>query len=409
MSYCHAVVCDVEASIPRSALFVEALPVKPEAAIPPLSKYWSEHPAASAGTCPGTSAGYSDVGYTTTRSRGDPSDGPPVCLDNVGLSGTSSGPDHWCLLSQVTSPPFVLTRLRRKFYELTEAEIVRHLLASGCNYNKTVDSIETYLVWRQSFLTFTVLPPLPSSGCSIYQHGHDLEGHPLIILKSHLVDRSEERNLDEFLQWMVHMYECAINRLPPHLEHFTVLISRIGRSDTTDFELADYVFGTTAKRYPYRVHKILVYPSSLPLQAVGGILRNLMGRQAKLLHFVKSLNALRKDIPDEYIPVEMGGSCTYEFDMNDCPAPTVCTEYEYCREHGLSAASTAHDLTFANGSSSISDSLVKPTSQSSSSSSRREDCEDERGVEKLPATRPRAKSIAGTINFMVCFVFFGYC
>jgi hypothetical protein len=39
------------------------------------------------------------------------------------------------------------------------------------------------------------------------------------------------------------------------------------------------------------------------------------------LKMVTSLENLRRHIPDEFIPAELGGSCNYRFNMEDYPSP----------------------------------------------------------------------------------------
>jgi len=300
-----------------------------DAAKLPLSRYWSSL------TSPRRRTASTDERLVGGLSR----------TGNNVLNGcTSCGPDFEALCHKITLSPTSFAKLKATFPDISDAKIIRHAVACGGSVSKTIDHIAACLLWREQYLTFTELPKFNSGGenCTFYHHGFDHHGHPLLIMKSRYLYK-ETRDINELFRWFVYTFELAIQRLPPHLEQFTVLVSRIGKSSGIDYEIAQHIGPLLANYYPNRFHKILCYPSSAALRTVGGIIKSLMQKVSNV-EFVETFAALRKEIPDEYIPEEMGGSCCYEFDIADCPAPVVCESYEYCRQHNLNSQRTSRQL-----------------------------------------------------------------
>jgi len=332
---------------------------------------------------------YSEGGDQTTRMEGE---GWGKGDNNV-LALTSSGPDFDAFVRQCSAPTAVFTKLKKQFYELRDATILRHMLVCNCDADKTAAHLEDMMVWRQATINFTARPKdqTRGNGCVFYTHGSDAKGHPLLIFTTRLLDL-KTRDLDESVRWFLYMVEIAIARLPPHLEQITILVNRIGKIQRTDFEFSKKFFPLLNCYYPNRVHKVLWFPVSPGLRAMHGIVEFVGGRASGNKVLVPSVQALWEEVPKEYIPIEMGGSCRYEFNLEDYPIPVVCEPYKYIRLHRpqMTVSSPVASIN-TTGSASLR-SLSSGSSEFDNSDQERNDDGDE------PL---RANSIVGTYSYMV--------
>ena len=241
--------------------------------------------------------------------------------------------------------PRVMRTLKDTFPDLDEFFILRHLSVCDGDLEKTVVHIENCLRWRYSFLNYDKVPRHQASGSGgfWYTHGYDCLGHPLLIYTSRLMS-PDNRDMDEFVRWIVWMYEIAIKRMPPDVHRVTILVNRLGQKQT-DFESQRTMFPLFRKMYPNIVYKFIFYPASIALRAASGVIKNFAGRAAINTHVLNSIAALRKEIPDEYIPEEMGGSCSYKFDIADYPSPEICEPNEYVIEKSSELTTMASAVT----------------------------------------------------------------
>ena len=326
--------------------------------------------------------------------------------DNVLLS-VSAGPDVEFLWSRCTSY-VAMCKLRNAFPTLTDATILRHLLACHSNYDKAVAHIEACELWRLvNFPLGTLAAPIKQSNerlkCFVYTHGVDANGHPLLILTPRLISNESSRDIDELVRWWIYMVEVAISRLPVHLEQFTVLANRIGMTRELDIEFGRQIFPIWDKYYPFRRHKLLVYPVSQPLKAVGGLLKHLASKQCENVEFVESIAALRKEIPDEYIPEEMGGSCSYKFDIADYPEISSMNASATGYANPVTDSVRVNAAEFPEGGHPSSERLASLdlTSWTSTMPGRGASRSPNPSNHQRDGSASRAKSLVGTYNYMV--------
>ena len=230
--------------------------------------------------------------------------------------------DYERLRSECTASPDVIATLMRLFPTLTQLTIICHLLLCENNLEKTAASIEECQLWRQTSFPLAACPySQAGKDCVLYIHGCDVYGHPLFVYTPRLND-PKTRNLEELVRWFLYLAEVALVRLPPNVAQITVLINRLNMEHGTDFEFVKRVGYHCRHHYPARVFKVIFYPVSRTLQAAWGVMKSVVSRRfADSLRMKHDLDALRRAIPDEYIPAELGGSCTYQFDMKDFPSP----------------------------------------------------------------------------------------
>jgi hypothetical protein len=255
------------------------------------------------------------------------------CDSNV-LMQNSSGPDFEMLCALYNGDPTVFKRLKQRFHELDEATIIRHLLACKGVYEKTVAHIEAHLQWRSRTFVTSDIPNHQSCGpgCLMYTHGFDKAGHPLVIFTSRLLD-PKSRDLAELMRWLTYIFELAIERLPPHLVQITIVSNRIG-SSSADLEMLKATMVLIENNYPFRIAKVLIYPVSVAVKSIGGIIKSIAGFHASNFHLLESIDVLKEHIADEYIPTEMGGSCDYKFNISDCPPSALFETNIHCSSFG---------------------------------------------------------------------------
>jgi hypothetical protein len=357
--------------------------------IPPLSLYWSNPLSGNAVDCTASSFDPDRPRTISECTLNLPVDGGETwCgVDNNVLVEVPAGIDLALLRSKCTSSPSIVRALQKKFYELAEADILRHLIICDGDYELTVSHLKMWMLWRQNTFASPEMPRNTTAGpgCWFYVHGCDVHGHPLLIFTTRMQD-SKTRNIDESLRWFTYMLEMAVQRLPPHLEQVTVLVNRLGMSQRVDFELAKQLIPIYEKYYPHRVHKLLVYPVSPTLRTILGLIKRLSGKLSEYVEFVSSLDALREVVPDEFIPSELGGSCSYVFDSADYPAPVLCAAYERFNNISLSSDDSVQE---ERERGTFNDASLTLTSKGSA---------DDTPEEELQ----RANSIVGTYSYMVC-------
>ena len=246
----------------------------------------------------------------------------------------SSGPDcdaFKALIAAGGMSADAFGQIKQQYQSLSDATIMRHSIACDCNVDRVVKHLEDCVTWRLSYFSFGDTPKHQSvgEGCVWYTHGFDKLGHPLIHFTPRLQDL-HTRDVDELVRWALFVIEVAIARLPPHLEQFTVMTNRLGMGEAADFEFPTKLFHLIDTYYPFRCHMLLSFPQTLSIMTVAGVVKRVTGKTSRNIHYHKTIESLRNDVPDQYIPAEMGGSCEYSFAPSDYPPPST-------RQSGVSA------------------------------------------------------------------------
>jgi len=178
------------------------------------------------------------------------------------------------------------------------------------------------MIWRSSFL------PVRKSSClseistgKAYIHGHDKEGHPLIVFNLRL-NFPDESDLDEHVRMSFWWMQQAIASLPPHKSKFTLLVNRIDSSHrNANVEIIKKVLAIFQDNFPERLHRCVVFPSGLfyLLWKVIQFFIDKKTREKVKMAFL--LPGVQEYIDDEFIPVEMGGKSEYQFNVDDFQDP----------------------------------------------------------------------------------------
>jgi hypothetical protein len=241
--------------------------------------------------------------------------GPATAME---LTRSASVSDFDLLRAACTADENTIDTMKKIFPELTTATIIRHLVVCDNDVKKTTAHLEACKAWRQQTFPMTSMPlsQTPTGEGLIYAHGEDVLGHPMFIFNSRL-SNPKTRNLDVLMRWFIFMMEVAISRLPPNMTQITVLVNRTGSKHEIDIEFGKRVQFVLDNYYPERLFAAIYYPVSVALKASWSVMKLVASRSYARFRLAHSLEQLRKRIPDEYIPLELGGSCRYKFNMQD--------------------------------------------------------------------------------------------
>jgi len=232
-------------------------------------------------------------------------------------------------LAQLKYNREVLIDLKRRFSRVDEVTLIRFL--SSCTtdskFEEAAATIERFQSWREANFPITSASIYNEMRTGkLYVHGCDSLGHPLIVFKPYLSD-PKTRNIDEMIRLLLFMAEVAIQQLPENKLMFSVLVDRSG-PHKPDFEMLRLVSDLIAEYYPGRLHKVFFHPCSMVLKAFWQLAKKFSPPGAdKRFRPKGTLAALRAVIPDEHIPVAMGGACKYEFSVDDFPSPFLNESY----------------------------------------------------------------------------------
>jgi len=248
-----------------------------------------------------------------------------VCV-NTTTAKSSSHSDIEILRSQCTASDRVIAQVRSKYPELTLSTILRNLITCENNVEETAKCLEARNVWAQ--MTFPLSSVCYSQAipgkCFLYAHGTDTTGHPLVIFNASLHNPAS-RNIEECCRWVTYMFEVALARLPSDKVMFSILWNRSNLGFSTDIEFGRRVKSILDNYYPNRVHNLIFYPISRSLKSLWGIVKGVLRRSYSKVRLARNIDQLRTYIPDKFIPVNIGGSCSYQFDMIDYPSPHTDT------------------------------------------------------------------------------------
>ena len=223
------------------------------------------------------------------------------------------------LKKECTASAEVISQLRVRAPNASEACCIRYLLVHHNDLELAAENIDKMLIWRQITFPMTTTPYSTSSD-AFYCHGYDKLGHPILFYVGGRVN-IKTRNIEELTRYFIYMMEVALSRIPKTNMQVVVVIDRSVPLDS-DYDFASHISYVSQKYYPALIYRIYVYPAGLVFKSVWFIMKQITSnRVAKILRPISNVEGLRNVIDDKYIPVRMGGSCTYEFNINDYPSP----------------------------------------------------------------------------------------
>lgn len=213
-----------------------------------------------------------------------------------------------------------MTTLRREFPELNDTTIAKFYFARNGDLTKIIDMIKASMEWRKTF-NFPVLKssiPNEIKSGKLYFHGHDKEGHPLIVYTVAL-SKPSERDLDEAIRHLVWWVEYMLKNSLKTVSKVTVIFNRNDfKQENVDMEVMKAASNVLQNNYPEILLRTIVYPSGLIFYGLWNIIKFFLDpvTQSKVKPVIY-LAGVQEFVDDEYIPVSMGGTCTYVYDHND--------------------------------------------------------------------------------------------
>jgi len=155
----------------------------------------------------------------------------------------------------------------------------------------------------------------------IFVTGTDKEGRPLLVFRSRF-HNPKDRDPEEMAKMVVWWTEQAIKSLPSDKSKFSILFDRTDAPGAQDFEFVKYFAKLFQDAYPERLSKLVVYPSGVIFWSLWNVVKWFLDpvtrqKVSPCVYFY----GVQEFIPDESIPVAMGGKCTYEFNADDFVDP----------------------------------------------------------------------------------------
>ena len=239
----------------------------------------------------------------------------------------------------------LLVLLFNYFPNERESLITRHFIASEGSVEKCIKHIERMQLWRQQSFPFTVYPFDSNTKIPVfYTFGLDSLNHPLIIFRSTL-SNVKTRNIEEMVRLLIFNIEVALKRLPENVLQISMLMDREGMKFGPDYEFYRRFGDLLSCYYPCLMYRVFIYPVNYAVRTMWDIAKQLLPSRAKVVvQPISTLDKLRQVIPDSYIPMHLGGSCTYQFNAEDYPNPFLEPKSKYVPKEYNNTA-TAPELT----------------------------------------------------------------
>jgi len=147
-----------------------------------------------------------------------------------------------------------------------------------------------------------------------YFHGVDRDSRPLGYLTMRGHD-PKHRDMDEYTRGMVYRMEELLARMPPKEFQVTVVLDRVGVTPKNqDNEMMKVFFALFSEKYPNKLHKVLVYPSSLAFRTLWSALKySFPERVRSKVIMVSSEKDLLQYIAPEELIKSLGGQNDYDY------------------------------------------------------------------------------------------------
>lgn len=152
--------------------------------------------------------------------------------------------------------------------------------------------------------------------------GVDKQGLPIIVWNVRLHD-GKNRDLAALTRLSMWWIEYALSKLPADKSKITVIMNRIDfRSENQDIEFCKRLADIFSNNYPERLRMVVVYPSGLVFYGLWAIVKLFLDpvTQKKVLPCVYFVG-VQDHIDDAWIPENMGGKDSYEFNFDDFADP----------------------------------------------------------------------------------------
>jgi hypothetical protein len=212
--------------------------------------------------------------------------------------------------------------MKGKFPNVDDRTLARFLIARNGDVSKSAPLLQGHLDWKEQnwpILKEECLKEFSVGRC--YVNGFDKEGHPIIVFHTRLHNPSD-RDLEELGRMVIYIFECAIKRLPPHLNKVTVMINRTGAGSNADIEFMRHFTNIMQNNYPERLYRTIVYPSGFIFYGIWSLVSVFLDPVTRdKVKPVMYLSGVQEFVEDQYIPSEMGGKSTYTFNPADFEDP----------------------------------------------------------------------------------------
>jgi hypothetical protein len=240
-----------------------------------------------------------------------------------------------------------LALMKQSFPDETDETVARFFLARDGNVGKATALLRDHIAWRSQ------IPPIFKSDITkemrpgkLYVHGTDKLGHPLLVWTSNRHNRLDRdiKDMEKLFLWWI---EEAIRRMPRSVSKFSVLMNRANSSGKPDVELGKTLAGVFQNNFPERIARFVSYPSGFLETSIWAAFKWLADPATReKVVLARNFNQVKEFIDEKYLPTEMGGLSTYEYNPDDFPEHIDSANgHETNGEDMQKAASSPADLT----------------------------------------------------------------
>ena len=197
--------------------------------------------------------------------------------------------------------------------------LLRFLRASKLVVPDAVAKLENHLRWRQE--TFPIAFESVKADCACGKYvlcGRDKDGDVVVYLQGHEMGPHTYTTIEEHMKSVYFLLEIVCTEILDHpMDKFTIVYNRMeATTKNRDLKWAENIGKSLQQHYPERMKRAYVVPANVVFRALWSIVKIFFDPDtAEKVAFLSGPNELKKYIKDEQLPVELGGTCEYKYDV----------------------------------------------------------------------------------------------
>jgi len=207
-----------------------------------------------------------------------------------------------------------------------DSVFLRFLRARQFDFDKSYDMVINMLKFRHDFQGKGVAVITPSTcvnelkaGKSFF-HGLDKKGRPVSYVRTKLHDPGNSEALEN-QRFTVLQMEYGRTQMPQNCETATVVFDMTGSTlKNIDMASAKFMINTFANFYPETLGEVLIYDAPWIVTGAWKVIKPWLDPvTASKVTFINK-GTLPEYIPADVLPIEYGGTDTFQYDYEKCRA-----------------------------------------------------------------------------------------
>ncbi|GMI16224.1 hypothetical protein TrLO_g12967 [Triparma laevis f. longispina] len=213
-----------------------------------------------------------------------------------------------------------IKQLKLQFPEIESAVLLRFFRASKFKLQGATDRIVDHIKWRQD--VFPISFDRVKEDCARGKYimmGRDKEGDLVIYLQAHEMGSHTYTTIEDHMNSVFFLLEIVTAEiLDDPMDKFTIVYNRTrAEKKNRDLAWAENIGKTLANHYPERMKKAYVIPANVLFRTLWTIVKVFFDPDtAAKIRFLSGAKELQKYIDVDQLPVDLGGTLEYEFNVN---------------------------------------------------------------------------------------------